>query len=98
MILTREQALHVSGVFKDYFSNIGSTEEYMRDEKLKNIATLPSTLFPIEDDLFSDFTMHPNDMDIEVCEIPNDQFETLLAITSSHINKSPVGKNIQLAV
>ena len=98
MILTREQALHVSGVFKDYFSNIGSTEEYMRYEKLKNIATLPSTLFPIEDDLFSDFTMHPNDMDIEVCEIPNDQFETLLAITSSHINKSPVGKNIQLAV
>ena len=98
MILNREQALHVSKVFNDYFSNIGSTEEYMRDEKLKNLDNLPSALFPPEDDLFSDFSMHPKDMDIEVCEIPGSQFETLLAITSSHINKAPVGKNIQLAV
>jgi len=98
MILTREQALHCSKVFHDYFSNMGSTEDYMRDEKLKSVAELPSSLFPPEDDLFSDFTMHPNDMDIEVCEIPNTQFETLLAITSSHVNKAPVGRNIQLAV
>ena len=98
MILAREQALHVSKVFNDYFSNIGSTEEYMRDEKLKNLDNLPSSLFPPEDDLFSDFSMHPNAMDIEVCEIPGSQFETLLAITSSHINKAPVGKNVQLAV
>jgi hypothetical protein len=98
MILTRDQALHCAGVFKDYFSNLGSTEEYMRDEKLKNVADMPSSLFPIEDDLFSDFSMHPKDMDIEVCEIPNEMWESLLAITSSHINKAPVGKNIQLAV
>ena len=98
MILNSEQALHVSKVFNDYFSNIGSTEEYMRDEKLKNLDNLPSALFPPEDDLFSDFSMHPKDMDIEVCEIPGSQFETLLAITSSHINKAPVGKNVQLAV
>ena len=98
MILNREQALHVSKVFNDYFSNIGSTEEYMRDEKLKNLDNLPSSLFPPEDDLFSDFSMHPKDMDIEVCEIPGSQFETLLSITSSHINKAPVGKNVQLAV
>ena len=98
MKLTTEQALHCSKVFDDYFSNIGSTEEYMRDEKLKNISDLPSTLFPIEDDLFSDFSMHPKDMDITVSEIPNSQWQSLVAITSSHINKSPVGKNLQLAV
>jgi len=98
MILTREQALHCSKVFDDYFSNIGSTEEYMRDEKLKNLENLPSSLFPPEDDLFSDFSMHPNDMEIDVCEIDGTTWETLLAITSSHINKAPVGKNVQLAV
>ena len=32
MILTREDALYVAKAFDDYFSNIGSTEEYMRDE------------------------------------------------------------------
>ena len=98
MILTREQALHCSKTFHDYFSNIRSTEEYMRDEKLKNLDNLPSSLFPPEDDLFSDFSMHPKDMDIEVLEIPNETWETLLSITSSHINKAPVGKNVQLAV
>ena len=98
MILTREQALYCAKVFDDYFSNIGSTEEYMRDEKLKNLENLPSSLFPPEDDLFSDFSIHPNDMEIDVCEIDGTTWETLLAITSSHINKAPVGKNVQLAV
>jgi len=98
MILERVDALHVAKAFHDYFSNIGSTEEYMRDEKLKSVAEIPASLFPPEDDLFSDFSMHPKDMDIEVTEIPGSQFETLLAITSSHINKTPVGKNIQLVV
>jgi hypothetical protein len=98
MILERVDALHVAKAFHDYFSNIGSTEEYMRDEKLKSVAEIPASLFPPEDDLFSNFSMHPNDMDIEVTEIPSSQFETLLAITSSHINKTPVGKNIQLVV
>jgi hypothetical protein len=96
MILEREDALHVAKAFHDYFSNIGTTEEYMRDEKLKSVADIPQSLFPIEDDLFSDFSMHPKDMAIEVTEMPSQQFQTLLDITSSHINKTPVGKNIQL--
>jgi len=98
MILTRDDALHCAKVFADYFSNTANIEQYMREEKLKSVAEIPFSLFPPEDDLFSDFTMHPKDMDIEVCEIPNDTWETLLAITSSHVNKAPVGRNIQLAV
>jgi hypothetical protein len=42
--------------------------------------------------------MHPNDMDFEVLEIPQETWETLLNITSSHINISPVGRQIRLAV
>jgi hypothetical protein len=42
--------------------------------------------------------MHPKDMDIEVCEIPLSQWETLLSITSSHVNRAPVGRNIPFAV
>ena len=98
MELNREQALHVAKCFKDYFENIGSTEEYMRDEKIKSLESLPFSLFPPEDDLFSDFSMHPKDMDFEVCEVPQDTWETLLNITSSHINISPVGRQIRLAV
>jgi hypothetical protein len=97
MILEREDALVCAKAFADYFGDITSIEQYMRDEKLKNLDNIPSSLFPPEDDLFSDFSMHPIDMDIELVEIPNSQWETLLAITSSHVNKAPVGRNIQLA-
>lgn len=98
MEITREDGLYCLKAFKDYFDNFDNIEQYMRDEKLKSLENMPATLFPIEDDLFSDFDMHPNDMDIEVCEIPGEQWETLMKITSSHINKAPVGRNIQLAV
>ena len=97
MQITKEDALYVAQAFKEYFSDFENIEQYMRDEKLKSLEDLPQTLFPLEDDLFSDFSMHPNDMDIEVCEIPGEQWETLMKITSSHINKAPVGRNIQLA-
>lgn len=98
MNLTKEQAIHCANIFHNYFSDIGSIEQYMREEKIKSLDNLPTSLFPPEDDLFSDFSIHPKDMDIEVCEIPNETWETLNSITSSHVNKAPVGKNIQLAV
>ena len=99
MSLNREDALHCAKVFHDYFSNFHRVDDYMRDQKLASLADLPSSpLFPLEDDLFSDFTVHPNDMDFEVCEIDQEQWETLLNITSSHINVAPVGRQIRLGV
>jgi hypothetical protein len=98
MQITKQDAEYVSNAFKEYFNDFENIEQYMRDEKLKSLEDMPATLFPIEDDLFSDFTMHPNDMDIEVCQISGEQWETLMKITSSHINKAPVGRNIELAV
>lgn len=98
MQLTKDQAVHVSGAFKEYFKNYSDIETYMRLEKLKSVEHLSNPLFPIEDELFSDFTMHPKDMDIVVTQIQSNTWENLLNITSSHINKSPVGRNIELTV
>lgn len=99
MHLKFDDALHCAKVFEDYFGNFNRIDEYMRDQKLASLSDLPSNpLFPLEDDLFSDFSMHPNEMDFEVCEIPQETWETLLNITSSHINISPVGRQIRLAV
>ncbi len=99
MNLTKDDAVHCAKVFQDYFGNFHRVDEYMRDQKLASLAGLSSNpLFPLEDDLFSDFTMHPSDMDFEVLGIPQETWETLLNITSSHINISPVGRQIRLAV
>ena len=98
MELTKQDALVCAKAFKDYFGNFDRIDEYMRDQKLNDLASMPTSLFPPEDDLFSDFSMHPNDMDLEVVEIPTETWETLLNITSSHINIRPVGRSIHLAV
>ena len=99
MSLTKEDAVYISKIFEDYFGNFDRIDEYMRDQKLASLAELPTNpLFPPEDDLFSDFSMHPNDMNLDVVEIPNSQWDTLLNITSTHVNIAPVGKNVRLAV
>jgi len=98
MMLSKEDALVCAKAFHDYFGNFERIDEYMRDQKLNDLANMPTSLFPPEEELFSDFTMHPKDMDIEVCEIPTETWETLLSITSSHINIRPVGRSLHLAV
>jgi len=97
-MLTKEDALVCAKAFHDYFSNFDRIDEYMRDQKLNSLSEIPQGIFSIEDDLFSDFSMHPNDMDLEVVEIPSESWESMLSITSSHINIAPVGRNIKVAV
>ena len=99
MKLEFNDAAHCAKVFEDYFGNFDRIDEYMRDQKLNSLAELPSNpLFPIEDELFQSFTMHPKDMDFEVVEIDNETWTNLLNITSSHVNIPPVGRNVKLAV
>lgn len=99
MTLNKEQAIHCAKAFKDYFGNFERIDEYMRDQKMNSLADLPlNPLFPLEDDLFQEFTMDPKDMNFEVCEIDSDTWMNLLNITSSHVNIAPVGRNVKLAV
>lgn len=99
MKLEFSDAVHCAKVFDNYFGNFDRIDEYMRDQKLNSLSELPSNpLFPLEDELFQDFTMHPKDMNFEVVEIDNETWTNLLNITSSHVNIPPVGRNVKLAV
>lgn len=94
-----EDALHCAKVFEDYFGSFHRIDEYMKDQKLASLEDMPSNpLFPIEDELFSDFSMHPKNMDFEVVDIATKTWEDLLQITSSHINIAPVGRQLRLVV
>jgi hypothetical protein len=53
----KEKILSLYKAFADYFGDIDSIEQYMREEKLKSVAEF-HLLVPAEDDLFSDFSMH----------------------------------------
>ena len=94
-----EDAYYCANIIENYYNGYDRIDQYMFDEKMEYIKnTYKNTLFPIEDELFSDFSMHPKDMDIEVCQIENALWSNLLDITSSHINQSSPGRNIRLAV
>ena len=99
--LTKEQALHCAKIFKDYFGNFSRIDEYMRDQKIASIQSIPAGLpgMSLEDDLFSDFTMSPKDMKLEVLEIDNITWDTCINMISSHSNMVSIpGKALKLAV
>jgi hypothetical protein len=99
--LTKEQALHCAKIFKDYFGNFSRIDEYMRDQKIASIQNIPVGLpgMGFEDELFSDFTMSPKDMKLEVIEIDNETWDNCIIITSSHSNMVNIpGKVLKLAV
>ena len=99
--LTKEQALHCADIFKNYFGNFSRIDEYMRDQKIASIQNIPAGLpgMSLEDDLFSDFTMSPKDMKLEVLEIGNETWDTCINMISSHSNMVNIpGKNLKLAV
>ena len=99
--LTKEQALHCAKIFKDYFGNFSSIDDYMRDQKIASIQSIPSGLpgMTLEEDLFSDFTMSPENMKLQVQEIDNTTWDTCINMISSHSNMVNIpGKNLRLAV
>jgi hypothetical protein len=100
MILNKDQALHCAKVFEDYFGNFNRIDEYMREQKMNALADRPFSLPGCgpEDELFSDFTMSPEDMEFEIVELPSNRWQSYLDIISSHNNLSSPGRNIKLAV
>jgi hypothetical protein len=100
MKLTKEQAVHVANIFEDYFGDFNRIDEYMREQKLNSLADRPFCLPGCgpEEDLFSDFTMNPADMEFEIVEIEASRWQNYLDIISSHNNLSSPGRNLRLAV
>lgn len=99
--LTKDQALVCSKMFSDYFDRYENVEQYMRDQKLNSMNEKPINLPGMgpEDDLFCDYSIHPNDMEFKIVEPSSDNWDKYIAIISSHSNMSSIpGRNIRLAV
>jgi hypothetical protein len=101
MKLTHEQAVKCAEVFSEYFDKFGRIDEYMREQKLASMAERSPVLFGMgpEEDLFSDFTMSPADMEFELVELPQDRWDTYLNMISSHSNMTSIpGRCLRLAI
>ena len=101
IILNREDALYAANVFIDYFQNFGRIDDYLRKVKLERMSNYPTALPGMgpQDDMFDDFTMHPNDMEFECREVSTEIFVNYLEIVTSHaVEASIPGKSIKWVV
>jgi len=99
--LNESDALHCANIFNDYFNQFDRIDQYMRDQKMNQILEIPATLpgMGTEDDMFIDFDMSPNDMDLEVVEVSNYTWDNSIKMISSHNNMVSIpGKVLKLAV
>ena len=101
MILNKKDALYAANIFIDYFQNFGRIDDYLRRVKLERMSNYPTSLPGMgpQDDFFNDFTMHPNDMEVEWREVTNEIFVNYLEIVTSHaVEVSVPGKSIKWVV
>lgn len=99
--LTIEQAQYCAKIFSEYFDSFSRIDEYMRHQKLNFLRERPSVLPGMgpEEDLFSDFDMHPQDMNFKIVEISQENWDSYIQIISSHSNMSSIpGRNYRFAV
>ena len=98
--LNKDDAIYAGNKFIDYMSKFTSIEEYFRMKKIERINSLPATLdgYGFEEEMFCDFTMHPNDMDIDIRVIPPAAFDTMLEMTASFTYENSPGKELKLAI
>ena len=66
--LSREDAISVADKVVNYYSNFGRIDDYFRHRKIERIKNIPTSLFGgPEVDLFSDYSINPEDMNFKIC-------------------------------
>ena len=85
MILTPEDTLYAYGKINEAYGSINRIDDFFRMKKIERIKEIPPTLFGLshEDDLFQDFSMHPEDMNFRIVQPDHSTFNTLLEMTAS---------------
>ena len=99
-MLERQDAIYAATKFMDYFKNFGRIDDYFRARKIERVKNIPAGLpgMSIEDDLFQNYDMHPEDMNFQIAEIPTKVYDTLLEKTASFSPDENPGKTLKLVV
>ena len=95
MLLNKQDSLYAATKVMKYFEDFGRIDDYFRARKIERVRNIPVALpgMGLEDDLFSDFDMHPQDMNFSIVQMQSKTFETLLEMTASFSPDENPGKN-----
>ena len=100
-VISLEDAQYAAQYFIDYYTGMnGDITTYMRMNKLASMDLRSNTLPDMgpEEDMFSDFTMRPEDMEISIEECPMSKFVYYINTISSHINEASVPGKVMLLI
>ena len=101
MILDKQDSIWAAMRMIEYFKNFERIDDYFRERKIERVRDLPLPLpgmGSIEDQMFQDYSMHPMDMNFQVCQIPLVDFDTMLEKTASFSPDENPGKTLKLVV
>ena len=100
MILEKQDAVYAATRMMEYFKDFNRIDDYFRARKIERVKNIPTPLpgFGMEDDLFQDFDMHPEDMDFSIVQMQNKTYDTLLEMTASFSPDENPGKTAKYIV
>ena len=100
MILSKEDSAFAAMKMIKYFKDFHRIDDYFRARKIERVKDIPAGLpgMSIEDDLFQEFDMHPEDMNFQVAVVPTEVFDTLLEKTASFSPDENPGKTLKVVV
>ena len=100
MKIQQDSATKTANIIIDFFSNIDRIDDYFRLRKIERVKDLPVPIpgFGLEDDMFQNYDMYPEDMDIEVTQIDNQTFNAMLEKVASFSPDQAPGKELKLVV
>ena len=83
-----------------YFQDFNRIDDYFRARKIERVRELPTPLpgMGLEDDMFQDYDMSPEDMDFKVVAIPNKTFDAMIEKVASFSPDENPGKTLKLVV
>ena len=100
MILEKQDAVYAAIKLMDYFKDFNRIDDYFRARKIERVKNIPVALpgFGLEDDLFQDYDMHPEDMNFSIIQMQSKTFDTLLEMTASFSPDENPGKTAKYIV
>jgi hypothetical protein len=83
-----------------YFEDFNRIDDYFRARKIERVKNIPTPLpgMGLEDDLFQNFDMHPEDMNFSIVQMQPKTFDTLLEMTASFSPDENPGKTAKYIV
>lgn len=100
-VLNRTDALYAANAFEEFFGSIERIDEYMRKVKMERMMDFPLSLPGMgpEEDLFSNFDIHPSEMEFTIVDTASYKFMSYMEIvTSAPVEKSIPGKSMKWVI